>query len=577
MTVATTVRRVDGERLVSRIVALRKFTELVAGSVPDARLAPAQAVLERAGQRLALSGEHTVVALAGATGSGKSSLFNKIAKLPLSPVGVRRPTTGVAHSCTWGPTEPATPLLDWLGVPSGQRFSRESALDGDDEAAMRGLVLLDLPDFDSVEEDHRIEVDRLLELVDLVVWVLDPQKYADKVVHERYLSRFAKHREIMVVLLNQSDLLAVTDVERVATDLRRLLDVRGLAGVPVVPTSAMGLPGSADLRALLERTVNARQAALQRLSADVTVAVEDLVPLVAVPASEADIDRDSVRRLTDALADAAGVPTVVEATEAAYLHRAGTATGWPLLKWMRRMRSDPLRRLRVESGNGGPSRRALATASVMLPRRRRGTAEIEAAPIPATSLPGSTAAERAAVTLAGRSIAERASGNGSPNQLPEPWPDAMLAAARSRLDDVPDALDVAIARTDLGLAEQRLWWRVVGVLQWGAALIALTGLVWLGVRFAMFALGLPELPTPKVGALLLPTALLFGGLLFGLLMAIVVQPFVRIGARRARRSADRKLRNAVSNIAMEMIVTPVREQLRAYAYARDALAAAAPQ
>src|SRR5689334_16667947 len=189
MTVATRTRRVDGERLVSRVVALRRFIEVVDGTVPAERLAPARTVLERSGQRLSLSGDHTVVALAGATGSGKSSLFNKIAGLPLSPVGVRRPTTGVAHSCTWGSTEPTKPLLDWLGVPTGQRFSRESALDGDDEAALRGLVLLDLPDFDSVEEAHRLEVDRLLDLVDLMVWVLDPQKYADKVVHERYFAK----------------------------------------------------------------------------------------------------------------------------------------------------------------------------------------------------------------------------------------------------------------------------------------------------------------------------------------------------------------------------------------------------
>jgi hypothetical protein len=573
MTVATRVRRVDGERLVARLLALRRFIDVVDPHVPAERVAAARAVIERAGQRLSLSGDHTVVALAGATGSGKSSLFNKIAGLPLSPVGVRRPTTGVAHACTWGAAEHAGPLLDWLGVPTGHRFTRESALDGEDQAALRGLVLLDLPDFDSVEEDHRVEVDRLLELVDLVVWILDPQKYADKVVHDRYLARFAHHRDITVVLLNQADRLAVTDVERVAADVRRLLDARGLAGVPVVPTSAVGLPGIGDLRALLERTVRAREAALQRLAADMTVAVEDLAPMVAVPAPKADIDRSSVRMLTDALADAAGVPAVVEATDAAYRHRAGAVTGWPLLQWTRRVRSDPLRRLHIEGGST-PARPPAGNAG-LLPRRRR--AELPPPPVPATSLPGSTAAEKAAVALAGRAIAERAAAGDSADRLPDPWPDAMLRAARSQLNDVPDALDMAIARTDLGLAEQRLWWRVVGGLHWAAALVALAGLVWLGVRFAMSVLGLPELPTPKVGILLLPTALLFGGLLFGLLLAIVVRPFVRMGAKRARRSADKKLRNAVSNVAMEMIVAPVRATLRSYADARDALLSAGPQ
>jgi energy-coupling factor transporter ATP-binding protein EcfA2 len=565
MTVATRIRPVDGERLVSRVTALGKFVDLVEENVPADRLKPAKTVLGRSGMRLSLSGDHTVVALAGATGSGKSSLFNKIAGLPLSPVGVRRPTTAVAHACTWGPQAPARSLLDWLGVPTGSRFTRESALDGDDEAGLRGLVLLDLPDFDSIEKEHQVEVDRLLELVDLVVWVLDPQKYADKIVHDRYLAQFRNHTDVTVVLLNQADRLAVTDVERVATDLRQLLDSRGLGGVPVLPTSAIGLPGTFDLRALLERTVSARQAALQRIAADVSVVADGLAPLVTAPASEADIDRESIRKLSDSLADAAGVPAVVEATEQAYLHRAAAATSWPVLQWVRRVRPDPLKRLHLHE----PARTDPVATGGVLPRRRRSPED--EAPVAATSLPGSTAAEKAAVALAGRAIAERAAASGTPAQLPDPWPAALLDAARSRLDDIPDALDVAIARTDLGLAEQRRWWRMIGLAQWIGALIALTGLVWLAVRFAMFAFGLPELPTPHAGVLPLPTLLLFGGLLFGLLLSIVVRPFVRQGANRARRSAEKKLRNAASNVAMEMIVAPVRAKLKTYAFARDAL------
>ena len=70
-----------------------------------------------------------------------------------------------------------------------------------------GLVLLDLPDFDSVQLDHRLEVDRLVELVDLLVWVLDPQKYADGALHDRYLRPLAGHAGVMLVVLNQIDRL----------------------------------------------------------------------------------------------------------------------------------------------------------------------------------------------------------------------------------------------------------------------------------------------------------------------------------------------------------------------------------
>ena len=42
-------------------------------------------------------------------------------------------------------------------------------------------------------------------LADLLIWVLDPQKYADAAVHDRYLAPFATHAGVMVVVLNHID------------------------------------------------------------------------------------------------------------------------------------------------------------------------------------------------------------------------------------------------------------------------------------------------------------------------------------------------------------------------------------
>ena len=50
-------------------------------------------------------------------------------------------------------------------------------------------------------------MNRLVGLVDLLVWVLDPQKYADAAVHERYLRPLARHGDVTVVVLNQIDRL----------------------------------------------------------------------------------------------------------------------------------------------------------------------------------------------------------------------------------------------------------------------------------------------------------------------------------------------------------------------------------
>jgi hypothetical protein len=57
----------------ARLRALDRVLEVGEGRLDEARLAPARALARRAGERLRLSGAHTVVALAGATGSGKSS------------------------------------------------------------------------------------------------------------------------------------------------------------------------------------------------------------------------------------------------------------------------------------------------------------------------------------------------------------------------------------------------------------------------------------------------------------------------------------------------------------------------
>ena len=61
--------------------------------------------LLRAHERTGLDPDTTVVAFVGATGSGKSSLFNAILGHDIAQVGVRRPPTGSGryrrgHACT---------------------------------------------------------------------------------------------------------------------------------------------------------------------------------------------------------------------------------------------------------------------------------------------------------------------------------------------------------------------------------------------------------------------------------------------------------------------------------------------
>src|SRR5699024_3262882 len=106
--------------------------------IPEAARDRARSDLGRVDQRLHLGVGHTVVALVGGTGSGKSSLFNAISGLDFADVGVIRPTTAQAAACTWGST--AAELLDFLGVAPGRRIQRESVLDHDAHTDLHGLV-----------------------------------------------------------------------------------------------------------------------------------------------------------------------------------------------------------------------------------------------------------------------------------------------------------------------------------------------------------------------------------------------------------------------------------------------------
>src|SRR6478735_9898007 len=118
---------------------------------PDEAVAEAERVAHQVDRRLALSGSSTVVALAGATGSGKSSLFNALSGTDLARVGVTRPTTSEPLAVTWG-DEPTEDLLDWLQVPRRHALAGAGACGNGTEPkelVLDGLVLLDLPDHDS--------------------------------------------------------------------------------------------------------------------------------------------------------------------------------------------------------------------------------------------------------------------------------------------------------------------------------------------------------------------------------------------------------------------------------------------
>jgi GTP-binding protein EngB required for normal cell division len=514
----------------ARLTALGEAAGLARGRLDDGLVDGAEAVVERAGRRLGLGVEATVVALAGPTGAGKSTLFNALAGEELTTAGHRRPTTSTPTAAVWGDVGDA--LLDWLEV--SRRHRRSGGPDG--------LVLLDLPDFDSVERAHRVEVERVVGLADLTVWVVDPQKYADGVLHEHYLRRLARYRASMLVVLNQVDRLEPAARAACLADLGRLLAADGVPGLPVLGVSARTGEGLEALRAELGERVEAREAAVARLAADVEEAAAGLASACGDPGAAGRVEREDRAVLTVALSEAAGVPGVVSAVARAHRRRGGLATGWPLVRWVRRLRPDPLKRLRLEAPTPELTR---------------------------SSLPEPTRVQRAQVETAARQLAGRAAG-----ELPPPWPGHLRGAALAGDEELPGRLEAAVASADLKLRTPR-WWKVAGVLQMILAVLAVCGALWL---IALAGLGYLQLgdivPTPEFEGFAVPTLLLVGGLLAGLLLAFVAGFLVRGGARRRARVAERQLRARVQTVGEEHVIAPVESELELHGRLAATLATA---
>jgi GTPase Era involved in 16S rRNA processing len=523
--------------------ALDAAVEAARGRLDDQLLDDAHAVSSRVSERLRLSAKHTVIGLAGATGSGKSSTFNALTGLELSAVGVRRPTTSWATACVWG-SDGAAELLTWLGIPPRHHVTRDSMLDSSRaDEAFDGVVLLDLPDHDSTDVSHHLEADRLVQLADVLVWVLDPQKYADAAIHNRYLKPMASHAKTMVVVLNHIDTVAEDRREAMIADVRRLLAADGLPDVPVFAVSARNGTNLDALRKELGKRVASKKAARMRLEADVKAAGERIADVSGLtPAGS--LDREVTSELDDALADAAGVPVVVEAVEASARQRAARATGWPVTAWVTKLKPDPLKRLHLDLGREG---KALVKTS-------------------RTSLPEASPVQRARVDSAVRAATDQV-GLG----LARPWQLALRSAATGRLDELNDRLDHTLAATDLGVDRLPWWASLVRLLQWLLIAAAVIGGVWLGALALVGYLQF-DVPSPKVGPVALPTLLLVGGILGGSLLALLCRVLVGITARSRARAADRRLRAGINAVAQELVLSPLQVELASYSTVREQLA-----
>ena len=587
------------------VASLKEAISYGEGRVPETVLLDAAETLERLSQRRELSTEHTVIGFFGATGSGKSTLFNAIAGQNIALSAPTRPTTSTVQAAIWE-AEGSEELLDWLGIdkrvyPQTQALTAEGeasggnasggaaapnavtepapglfnrirrAVGGRGEMRTRtgGLILLDMPDFDSVTTTNRDLAARMMRYVDVLVWVVDPQKYADAVIHRDFMVPLAASGAQALCVLNQADKLAPAEVPAVLASLTRLLQAEGteahLLAAPIAVSARTG-EGIDVLRDLLAQVAAAKSLSLQRTDAQLHATASQLRTYAGgegtVLAGAYALDAE--QKLVTACYTSSQAEQVLQAATASYRRAASQHTGWILTRWMSRLKADPLRRLHLGQQDETKSTSKAEKSAGML-----GSDSENAPELVASSLPPLSAAQKAGMANAVRQYSKQMAA-----RIDEPWKRSMKEAALSREAELPELLERDMMRIDYGLGRTRAPWVIFNTLQWIALLSALVGVGWLTLisGMAYLQIHLPPAPTPEGSPVPLPTLLLLLGILLGIASAGVGRLLTAMGSRYYARKLRGRLQTGVEKAVQSCVVAPVQteaKRLNAYRKALD--------
>jgi hypothetical protein len=477
----------------------------------------ARTIARDVAERLGFPAETYILALVGGTGVGKSSLLNALAGSSVSDASVRRPTT--AQPLAWVPksSRPSLAgLLAWLGVPKDQvRDHRGDAL-GD-------VAILDLPDLDSIEGAHRERVEAILPRVDSVVWVTDPEKYHDAILHDDFLADWLPRLDRQVVVLNKTDRLTTDDAERVRRDLER--DMTRIAGrggrakpvqVLLTSTRSTDSAGIEPLRDWLAAAIEAKKVVRAHLVTAIGATIAALARSAGVdpttgakPLVAGEARRLTSDRVTAELLRVVDLPTAERQAVAATRARARARGAGPL--------GAITSRIYRWSGRQG---RVADPAAFLTRWRERG------------SLASALEVLRGAVDVPLHEAPAAMRGTLASSVEP-----AALSTNLAR------AVDRAIAARGSNAPSSRIW-TIIGLLQTLATMAlvfsAVWVVLWVFVKFPVDAVVLPGL-----GQLPIPFIALVASLLAGYLIARLLGAHAGWVGRRWARSLAREVRDSV--------------------------------
>jgi len=182
-----------------------------------------------------------IVAFMGGTGVGKSSLLNRLAGKAIARAGVERPTSREVtlyhhHSVAIKHLPEQLPLAQ---IKTAEH----------DNEARKNVIWIDMPDFDSTEQSNKRQVLEWLPHIDMLIYVVSPERYRDEKAWRLLLAEGGRHAWLFV--LNQWDRGQTEQYE----DFKQQLHKAGFAD-PVIFKTICGDSSQADEFAQLESTIS---------------------------------------------------------------------------------------------------------------------------------------------------------------------------------------------------------------------------------------------------------------------------------------------------------------------------------
>jgi predicted GTPase len=177
----------------------------------------------------------------GGTGVGKSSLLNRLAGKAIARAGVERPTsrevTLYHHHC-----------VAIKHLPKQLPLAQIKIAEHDNESG-KNVIWIDMPDFDSTEQSNKHQVLEWLPHIDVLIYVVSPERYRDEKAWRLLLAEGGKHAWLFV--LNQWDRGQTEQYE----DFKQQLHKAGFAEPIIYKTACAEGLQAADEFAALESTI----------------------------------------------------------------------------------------------------------------------------------------------------------------------------------------------------------------------------------------------------------------------------------------------------------------------------------